>query len=52
MYWDQDAIFLAQRTVTVLHVTIQHLHHLEVRPNAVIDIDAPNNKQGLLDYGR
>lgn len=28
---------LAQQTVNVLHATIQHLHRLEVRLNAVVN---------------
>lgn len=44
---------LAQRTVIVLHATIQHLHHLEVRLNAVVNVDAAsNNRHRLFDYDR
>lgn len=42
---------LAQRTVIVLNATIQHLHHLEVRLNAVVNVDAAsNNRHRLFDY--
>jgi len=44
---------LTQRTIIVLHATIQHLHHLEVRLNAVVNVDAAsNNRHRLFDYDR
>lgn len=44
---------LVQRTVIVLNATIQHLHHLEVRLNAVVNVDAAFNiRHKLFDYDR
>jgi hypothetical protein len=46
-------LILAQRTAIVLNATIQHLHHLEVRLNAVVNVDAAsNNSHRLFDYDR
>ena len=42
---------LAQQTAIVLHATIQHLHHLEVRLKDIVNVDAASdNRHRLFEY--